>query len=115
MVSAAMIHFGLGPGKFVCFLGGEYTGYSRDIQQTLLLIKDHISHEDLAQMKQILLDGCLTEITVEQPLSNKMEMILRWNSKSFKHYPEIVKKTMNKEDRFSHVVPLDILVVYRHN
>jgi hypothetical protein len=26
MASAAMIHFGLDPGKFVCFLLGEYTG-----------------------------------------------------------------------------------------
>ena len=26
MASAAIIHFGLGPGKFVRFLSGEYTG-----------------------------------------------------------------------------------------
>ena len=39
-----------------------------------------------------------------------MEMILRGNSKSFNKIPEIVKKTMNKEDRYSHAVPLDILI-----
>jgi hypothetical protein len=38
-----------------------------------------------------------------------MEMISRGNSKSFSDNPEIVKKTLNKEDRYSHVVPLDIL------
>ncbi len=37
-------------------------------------------------------------------------MILRGNSKSFNNNPEIVKKTMNKEDRYSQGVPLDILI-----
>ena len=35
MASAAMIHFGLDPGKFVCFLLGEYTGHDWDIRCTL--------------------------------------------------------------------------------
>jgi hypothetical protein len=34
MASAAMIHFGLDPGKFVCFLLGEYTGQHQDICRT---------------------------------------------------------------------------------
>jgi hypothetical protein len=58
MAGAAMIHFGLDPGKFVRFLGGKYTGYSHNIQRTLSAVKDHISPEDLAYMKQILLDCC---------------------------------------------------------
>jgi hypothetical protein len=99
-VSAAMIHFGLDPGKFVRFLGGEYIGYTRDVHKTLSAVKDHISPEDLAHMKRILLDGCPSELTFKEPLSNKMEMILRGNSKSFNENPEIVKKTTNKEDRY---------------
>ncbi len=35
MASAAMIHFGLDPGKFVCFLSAEYTGQYRDVCCTL--------------------------------------------------------------------------------
>jgi hypothetical protein len=31
MASAAMIHFGLDPGKFIRFLSGEYTGQYRDV------------------------------------------------------------------------------------
>jgi hypothetical protein len=50
-------------------------------------------------MKRILLDGCPAESTFEEPLSNKMEMIFRGNSKSFNKNQDIVKKTMNKEDR----------------
>ncbi len=32
MASAAMIHFGLDPGKFVRWLSGEYTGQYRDVR-----------------------------------------------------------------------------------
>ncbi len=72
--------------------------------------KNYISPEDLANMKYILLDGCPAEFTFEEPLSNKMKMISRGNSKSFNKNPEIVKKTINKEDRYSHGVPLDVLI-----
>jgi hypothetical protein len=51
MASTAMIHFGLDPGKCIRFLGGEYTGYSCNIQKTSLAVKDHISHEDIVRMK----------------------------------------------------------------
>jgi hypothetical protein len=110
MASAAMIHFGSDPSKFVHILGGEYTGYSRNVQRTLLAINNSISPEDLAHMKQILLDGCPAALTFKKPLSYKMEMISRGNSKSFNDNPEIVKKTINKKDIYNHVVPLDILI-----
>jgi hypothetical protein len=110
MVSVAMIHFGLDPGKLICFLGREYTKYTHDVHRTLLAVKDCISPEDLAHMKRILLEGCPAELTFEEPLSNKMEMITRGTSKSFNKNPEIVKKAMNKEDRYSHVIPVDILI-----
>jgi hypothetical protein len=35
IASAAMIHFGLDPGKFVRFLSGEYTGQYWDVRCTL--------------------------------------------------------------------------------
>jgi hypothetical protein len=77
MASVAMIHFGLDPGKFICFLEGEYTRYTCNVHQTLSAVKDHISPEDLAHMKRILLDSYPAELTFEEPLSNKMEMIER--------------------------------------
>jgi hypothetical protein len=42
-----------------------------------------------------------------EPLSNKLEMIRRGNSKSFDKQPKLVKKAMNKEDCYSHLVPID--------
>jgi hypothetical protein len=35
MASVAMIHFGLDPGKFVCFLLGKYTSQYWDVCHTL--------------------------------------------------------------------------------
>jgi hypothetical protein len=72
MASAVIIHFGLDPGKFIRFLGGEYTGYSCNVQRTLSAVKDHISHENLAHMKKIL--RCPADLMFKEPLSNMMEI-----------------------------------------
>ena len=39
-----------------------------------------------------------------------MEMIFQVNLKSFNENPDIVKKMMNKEDKYSHIVPMDALI-----
>jgi hypothetical protein len=46
MASAAMVHFGLDPGKFVRWMGGKYTGYHRDVQRTLAAVCLYITAED---------------------------------------------------------------------
>ncbi len=58
-------------------------------------------------MKRILLDGCPAQLNFEEPLSNKIKMIEHGNSKSFNNNTNLVLKTMNKEDRYSHLIPLD--------
>jgi hypothetical protein len=47
MASAAMIHFGLDPGKFVRFLLGKYTGQYWDVRCTLDAIRDHVTSDIL--------------------------------------------------------------------
>jgi hypothetical protein len=110
MASAAMIHFGLDPGKFVHFLSGEYTGQHWDVHRTLDAIQDHVTTDNYGHIKRILLDGCPAQLTFEEPLSNKLELISCGNSKSFVENPQLVQKTMNKEDRYSHLVPMDLLL-----
>jgi hypothetical protein len=107
MANAAMAHFCLDPGRFVRWMGGEYTGQLRDAHSTLAAVKGHVSINDHKQMKRILFDGCPAHLDVEEPLSNKIEMIDRGNSKSFNANTALVLKTMNKEDRDSHLIPLD--------
>jgi hypothetical protein len=110
MASVAMIHFGFDPGKFVRFLSGKYTGQHWDICCTLDTVQDHVTSEDYGHIKQILLDGCPAQLTFKEPLSNKLEFISHGNSKSFVENPQLVQKTMNKEDRYSHLVPMDLLL-----
>ena len=110
MASAAMIHFGLDPGKLVRWLGGEYTGARRDVNRTLIAVQDHVSTDDFGHMKRILLEGSPCDLTFDEPLENKSLMIQQGNLKSFNENPELVLKTMNKEDRYSHVLRLDKLL-----
>ena len=56
MASAAMIYFGLDPGKLVRWLGGEYAGKHRDVIHTLSEVKDHVSSDNFNHMKRIPLD-----------------------------------------------------------
>jgi hypothetical protein len=75
MASATMNHFGLNPGKIVCFLTGKYTGHYKDVLCTLNAVQDHVIPENYKHMKQILLDGCPAQSTFNEPLSNKFEFI----------------------------------------
>jgi hypothetical protein len=110
MASAAMIHFGLDLGKFVPFLLGKYTGQHCDVRCTLDAIRDHVTSDNYGHIKRILQDGCPAQLTFKEPLSNKLEFTSCGNSKSFVENPQLVQKPMNKEDRYSHLVPMDPLL-----
>ena len=107
MASAAMIYFGLDPRKFVRWLGGKYTGHHQDVQMTLDAVESHITPGDFKHMKRILLDGCPAELMFIEPLDNKLAMLKHGNSKTFKDNPDLIKKAMNKEDQYSHLVPIN--------
>jgi hypothetical protein len=98
MASAAMVHFGLNPGKFIQWMGGEYIGYHSDIQRTLATVCPYITAEDYNHIKRILLDGCPAEFMFTEPLDNKLKMIRQGNLKSFNDNPDLVRKAMDKED-----------------
>ncbi len=58
-------------------------------------------------MRRILLDGCPAEFMFTEMLDNNLAMLKRGNSTTFKANPDLIKKAMNKEDRYSHLVPID--------
>jgi hypothetical protein len=86
MASMVMTHFGLDPGKFVCFLAGEYTGHHHDACHTPDTVQDYVTIDNYEHMKRILLDRC-PALTFEKPSTNKLEFIARGNSKSFVNNP----------------------------
>ncbi len=94
MAKAAMIHFGLDPGKLIRFLSGEYTGQYRDAWRTLDAVRDHVTTNDYNHINRILMDSCPAQLTFEEPLSNKLEFISHGNSKNFIANPKLVRKTI---------------------
>jgi hypothetical protein len=112
MANAAMAHFGLDPGRFIRWMGGEYTSQHRDTHSTLAAVKGHVSADDYAHMKRILLNGFPSQLNFEEPFSNKIEMFERGNSKSFINNTTLILKTMNKEDGYSHLIPLDEIMCH---
>lgn len=111
MASAAMVFFGLDPGRFVRWMAGEFMGDGRDVDKILATIKPHIPIDDYNQVKRILTQGCPAQFQFDEKLRNKLMMIKRGNSKNFVENPDLVRKTMNKEERYSHVVALDPAIV----
>ena len=107
MSNALMVHYGLDPGKAVRYLGGEYVGAYRDARTILSRVQDHISNDDYEQMKRILTEGTPAEFQYDESLANKSEMIRRGNSVAFDQNTVLVDKTINKEERYSHIVALD--------
>jgi len=107
MANAAMLHFGLDPGKLVRWLGGEYTGQHRDVTRVLNSVREHVLPSDLAHLERILCDGCPSQVRLTEPLTNKLMMIKRGNSRPFNENFELANKAMNKEERNSHVIALD--------
>ncbi len=106
VANTAMAHFGLDPGRLVQWMGGKYTGQHQDTHSILTAVKGHVSADDYVHMKRILLNGCPAQLDFKEPLKNKIEMIER-NSKSFNDNTALVLKTINKEDCYSHLIPLD--------
>jgi hypothetical protein len=105
-----MIHFGLDPGKLVRFLLGKYTGKHLNVHHTLDAVRDHVTSDNYGHIKRILLDGYPAHLTFEELLSNKLDFISHGNSKSFVENLQLVQKTLNKEDCYSHLVPMDPLL-----
>jgi hypothetical protein len=112
LATAALIQLDMNPGKLVRYLGKEFTGESRDVEAFRCAVEPHCDTEDLHQALRILKDGCPSLVQWDEPSSNKFDLLRRGNQKSFDENVAIVDKTLNKEDKHSHLVSLQDWVVY---
>ena len=110
MALTAMVHFCMDPGKLVHWLGGEYVGDCCDVACILATVHGHVSKDDYAHMKRILIDSCHAELKFDKPLSNKLIMIEQGNSIIFNDNPMLILKIMNKEECYSYLLPLHQLI-----
>ena len=106
LLSACAVHFDLDFGLMVRFLRNEYTSPHRDEKKLEEDVSAHVSDADMKQMIRVLTKGCPHDLDYELPHEEKRKMIKRGNASSVTDHIDIVKATLNKEERNSHVVPL---------
>lgn len=105
MATALMIRLGMHPGLVIRYIQGEYTGEERDIDTVCATIEPLVSNEDLEHVRRIMTMGCPAKCVFEEDASNKLRMLDLGNQKSFEDNPDIADKTLNKEDKYSHLLP----------
>ena len=106
MATAVLIAYDMEPGQLVRYMNGEYTGQSRDVDALEEAIGQHVSPEDMQQIRRILTEGCPCEMDFEESQANKRMTLERGNQKSFEGNPVVAKKTLNKEEKNSNVLPV---------
>ena len=112
MLAACAVHYDLDFGLVIRYMAAEYTADWRDTEAILEAVKDLISDADYEHMKRILEFGCPAEFNWDEPAENKMIFLRRGNHPSIKTHMPIVTKTLNKEERNSHVVPFPRYFVF---
>ena len=105
MLSACAIHYGLDFGLVVRFCNHEYVAHYRDRKRVLRDLAPHIDPNDLEQIDRILFQGCPAKLKYELPREHKIRMLRRGNQKSVSENMDVVRKTLNKEERNSHIIP----------
>ena len=112
MATACAIHYSLHPGMVIRYLKGEYVGENRDVNQILRDVSPLIDETDTAHIKRILTQGCPSRLNFNETSTMKASIIEKGNQATFKLHPEAVTKTMNKEDRHSHLLPVKLWVLH---
>jgi hypothetical protein len=108
MATACAIHYSLHPRMVIRYLKGKYFGENRNIPQILRDVLSHVNESDAAHIEWILTQGCPSRLSFEETSEMKAYIIKKCNQATFKMYPDIVTKTMNKEDRHSHLLPVKL-------
>lgn len=107
MASALFIRFGGDPEKLIRICAQEYMLANLEREKILDAVKDKISDDDWAHLKRILFDGCPAEFHFDESRASRSQAFSRGNHSSYRRNPEKTAKAMNKEDKYSHVLPID--------
>jgi hypothetical protein len=111
MATAAMINYSLYPGMTIRYIKGEYVGEAWSVEQIIKDLFPHINEVDVGHAKRILTQGCPSCINFKEMSKMKAAIIEKGNQATFKMYPKIVCKTMNKEDKHSHLLLVKLWVL----
>ena len=87
-------------------------GENRNVPQVLKDVSPYIDSVDAKHIERILSMGCPSIIDFEKSSDMKATIIKKGNQATSKMFPDIVKKTINKEDRNSHLLPVKLWVLH---
>ncbi len=112
MAIAAIIHYSMHPRMLTQYVKGKYVGESKAISQVVNNVLPYIYQQDVKHSSRILTNGCPSYMSFEEASDMKSIIIKKGNQVTFKMYPETVTKTMNKEDKHSHLLPVQLWVLH---
>ena len=112
LATACAIHYGLNTDMVFRYIKGEYVGKSRNADAILVLVSPHIGDEDCQHIKQIINQGCPFQLNFEEEYQNKHAVLRKGNQYTFLQHPEVRAKTMNKEEKNSHILPFKEWLFY---
>jgi hypothetical protein len=107
MLSAAFVWYGMHPGFLVRFMGGEYIGESRDAKRIHEMLVNVAEEDDVNHIDRIINEGVPSVCELWEPNASKMSILRRGNQKNCVDNPEIVRETLNKEERNHHILCVD--------
>jgi hypothetical protein len=106
LLTACAVHYDLDFGLVTRYLGGKYTAEWRDVNEILSLSEPFVTPEVLSQMERILTTGCPSYFNWEKDAANKRAFVSRRNLPSVAQHGKLVAKTLTKEVRNSHLIPM---------
>jgi hypothetical protein len=110
LATAGIIHYSLHLGMLIRYIKGEYVGETRDVSQIIKDVLPHINKSDVAHINRILTKGHPSYVNFEEASDVKSLIIEKGNHATLKMYPETIFKTMNKEEKNSHLLPVKLWV-----
>ena len=106
MLTACAVHYDLDFGLVTRYLGGEYTAEWRDVNAIISTCEPFVTPKVLCQMERILTTGCPSYLNWEEDAANKRTFVSRRNLPSVAQHSDLVAKTLAKEVRNSHLIPM---------
>ena len=106
LLTACAVHYDLDFGLVTRYPGGEYTAEWRDVKKIISIFKPFVAPEVLGQMERILTTGCPSYFNWEEDATNKHAFVSRRNLPSVAQHGELAVKTLRKEVRNSHLIPM---------
>lgn len=111
MAGAAMVYYNNDSGMVVRMINGEYRGTGRDVKAILAAVRPYVSDSDYEHIKRILTQGTPARVNTEEPAELKYQTIARGNQLSYRKNPKLAMKSLVKEYKYSHLLPMDPIFV----